>query len=352
MSRLFAVVRTMDEGSACRARQSREARDLSCSRKLVGAYLSRCPGVSRARLGRCACMGNRPAASGSSRISQTRCFPGHKTRAWFSATDEPLIAWAGLCCNTPEFGPVFAEVCYNDREKLFQHFRDRPAVWNAKQSKKLDPDAVPEAPFFTPLVYKVSSCLSPSWREVDFAEIVASTIELQDYVRTVVADNNRRISDNFLSCYLKAVREEGTLSPIEEIMQLVLLILAGSDTTRTAMVMLTAILLQNPVVWTSLCYDQSDVAAAVEEGLRFEPPVGSFPRLALEEIDLDGHLLPKGSIHRCLGEALARVELQGGLRTLLRRAPNLTVTSDWPRMIGHGGIRRATVMTVKLGVDH
>ncbi|QTG17159.1 cytochrome P450 (plasmid) [Agrobacterium tumefaciens] len=246
-----------------------------------------------------------------------------------------------------------------------------------------------DAPFFTRLVYKVSRCLSPSWRNEDFAEIEASAVELQDYVRGLVADGSRRISDDFLSRYLKAAREEGALSPIEEIMQLVLLILAGSDTTRTAMVMLPTLLLQNPVVWSSLCRDQSGVAAAVEEGLRLEPPVGSFPRLALEDIDLDGYVLPKGSllalsimsglrdeghyehpqlfdiarkqmrwhlgfgagVHRCLGEALARVELQEGLRTLLRRAPNLRVTGDWPRMIGHGGIRRATAMTVKLGVD-
>ncbi|WP_425964671.1 cytochrome P450 [Rhizobium nepotum] len=127
----------------------------------------------------------------------------------------------------------------------------------------------------------------------------------------------------------------------------------------------------------------------MEEGLRFEPSVGSFPRLALEDIDLDGYELPKGSflalsimsglrderhyehpqlfdikrkqmrrhlgfgagVHRCLGEALARIELQEGLRTLLRRAPSLRVTGDWPRMIGHGGARRATGMTVNLGVD-
>ncbi|GAJ95584.1 MULTISPECIES: cytochrome P450 [Rhizobium] len=246
-----------------------------------------------------------------------------------------------------------------------------------------------DAPYFTQLVYKVSRCLSPSWRKEDFAEIEASAIELQDYVRAAVADSSRRISDDFLSSYLKAVREEGTLSPIEEIMQLVLLILAGSDTTRTAMVMLTALLLQNPAIWSSLCRDQSGVAAAVEEGLRFEPPVGSFPRLALEDIDLDGYVLPKGSllalsimsglrderhyerpelfdvarkqmrwhlgfgagVHRCLGEALARVELQEGLRTILRRAPNLAVTGDSPRMMGHGGVRRATGMTVKLSLD-
>lgn len=50
--------------------------------------------------------------------------PGAKTRSWFSVQDERLLAWAGFCRNTPEFGPVYAGMTmtanavvepYNDR---------------------------------------------------------------------------------------------------------------------------------------------------------------------------------------------------------------------------------------------
>lgn len=50
--------------------------------------------------------------------------PGEKTRSWFSVNGEPLVAWAGFCRNTPEFGPVYAGMTmtanaavepYNDR---------------------------------------------------------------------------------------------------------------------------------------------------------------------------------------------------------------------------------------------
>ena len=34
--------------------------------------------------------------------------PGAKTRTWFSVKDQSIIAWAGFCRNTPEFGPVYA----------------------------------------------------------------------------------------------------------------------------------------------------------------------------------------------------------------------------------------------------
>jgi putative SOS response-associated peptidase YedK len=34
--------------------------------------------------------------------------PGAKTRTWFSVEDRPIMAWAGFCRNTPEFGPAYA----------------------------------------------------------------------------------------------------------------------------------------------------------------------------------------------------------------------------------------------------
>ena len=33
---------------------------------------------------------------------------GEKTRTWYALADESIMAWAGFCRNTPEFGPVYA----------------------------------------------------------------------------------------------------------------------------------------------------------------------------------------------------------------------------------------------------
>lgn len=43
---------------------------------------------------------------------------GSKTRTWFSLNRQPLIAWAGFCRNTPEFGPVFAGMTMKANEKI------------------------------------------------------------------------------------------------------------------------------------------------------------------------------------------------------------------------------------------
>lgn len=43
---------------------------------------------------------------------------GEKTRTWFSRDRQPLMAWAGFCRNTPEFGAVFAGMTGEANEKI------------------------------------------------------------------------------------------------------------------------------------------------------------------------------------------------------------------------------------------
>jgi cytochrome P450 len=119
--------------------------------------------------------------------------------------------------------------------------------------------------------------------------------------------------------------------------------------------------------------------------LRYEPSVGSAGRVAREEIRLDGHVVPAGSLillstlsalrdeavyahpdtfdvrrtdlprlhpvfgggaHRCIGEALARIELEEGLGALTRLAPRLRLTGAMPVLQGHSGIRRIDALRV------
>ena len=52
---------------------------------------------------------------------------GEKTRSWFSKNRQPLMAWAGFCKNTPDFGPVFAGMTMTANEKI-RPFNDRMPV--------------------------------------------------------------------------------------------------------------------------------------------------------------------------------------------------------------------------------
>jgi putative SOS response-associated peptidase YedK len=44
--------------------------------------------------------------------------PGAKTRTWFSVKGQPIVAWAGFCRNTPEFGPVYAGMTMEANEAI------------------------------------------------------------------------------------------------------------------------------------------------------------------------------------------------------------------------------------------
>ena len=57
------------------------------------------------------------------------------------------------------------------------------------------------------------------------------------------------------------------------------------------------------------------------------------------------HLVFGGGVHRCLGEMLARIEIEEALDALLDAAPRLQVTRA-PKMLGVSGIRGITAMRV------
>lgn len=159
----------------------------------------------------------------------------------------------------------------------------------------------------------------------------------------------------------------------------ILVIGGGIDTTRVALGVQVALLLEHREQWEAICQDQVLNSGAVSESLRYEPSVASISRFTLENIDLDGHVVAAGSsvvlstisanrnervfdqpdkfnirrtdhpklhpafgggAHRCIGGALARAELEENLFTLALRLPGLRMFGSQPELKGHAGIRR------------
>lgn len=236
-----------------------------------------------------------------------------------------------------------------------------------------------DIPRFTQLAYDVSRVLSFTFEPEDIPDLEAAAVALQDYVRAILDARRSAPQDDFLSRFLAEAEAAGDLTPDEVVVQLVQLIIGGTDTTRVAGAMQTALLLQHPEQWAAVRRDPGLIPAAVAESLRYEPSVGSAGRVAREAIDLDGTIVPAGSMillstlsalrdeaafrdpdtfdigrddlprlhpifgggaHRCIGEALARIELEEGLGALTRLAPGLRLTGGMPVLHGHSGIRR------------
>lgn len=217
------------------------------------------------------------------------------------------------------------------------------------------------------------------------AQIEASLIEFNTYVDGLLADRRRSPKDDFLSDYVSVTAASGDLSEGEIRAQIVGLILAGSDTTRNSICMILNALLQHPAQWRALRADPDRLKRqVVEEGLRYEPVVSGIGRVVTDDIELEGYLIPPGAAvvlslvsvlrdpevyaepdtfnihrtdhprwnfafgagaHRCVGEALARVEMEEALTTIARLAPRTELIGDAPVLLP-GPIRSVSQMRV------
>jgi cytochrome P450 family 103 len=243
-----------------------------------------------------------------------------------------------------------------------------------------------DIPRFTALVYSVTRAFSMNFTRDDLPGMEADARELQAFVEVLIDSRRKTPLDDLLSSFLADADQRGELSPIEIVMQIVILIIGGTDTTRVAMAVQLALLLEHPAQWEAVCADAALVPAAVTEAMRYEPSVASAPRVTLEDIALDEYVLPAGKVvtlstmsamrddaayqdpdrfdihrtdhprlhpifgggaHRCIGEALAKAELEEGLSVLATRLPQLRLADGMPKLRGHSGIRRIGTMRVQ-----
>jgi len=181
------------------------------------------------------------------------------------------------------------------------------------------------------------------------------------YLRKFIQSRRARPQDDLVSSLVQ-VEEAGQKLSDEELLALVMLLLvAGHETTVNLIGNGTLALLENPDQMERLCGDPALIKSAVEELLRFHSPVEMaterFPR---RDVTVAGVTIPRGEmvlaviasanrderqfakpdvldlsrepnkhvsfgqgVHFCLGAPLARLEGQLAINTLLRRARGL-----------------------------
>ncbi|MFF2147399.1 cytochrome P450 [Kitasatospora sp. NPDC058190] len=194
------------------------------------------------------------------------------------------------------------------------------------------------------------------------AQARAATQQLVDYLDRLIGDKLAHPADDLLSTLAGRVRD-GELSRREAANMGMLLLIAGHETTANMIALGTLALLRHPDQLTRLraSEDPKAVASAVEELLRYLTIVhGGRRRVALADIEIRGVTIHAGEgvvlandignrdpaafpdadrldvgrnprhhvafgfgVHQCLGQPLARVELQVVYGTLYRRIPTL-----------------------------
>jgi len=193
---------------------------------------------------------------------------------------------------------------------------------------------------------------------------------LDEYVGRLIDERRRKPGDDLLS-QLIAAEEDGDRLSVDELIAMVEnLLFAGHDTTRGLLSIALPLLCRHPDELDRVRADPQLMAGAVEEILRYEPPVMGGAREAAERLDIaPGVTVDEGErvsisvaaanrdprafddpdrfdiwrtdksklasfgqgIHYCLGAALARAEAEVALRRLFERCHAIEVTAalEW-----------------------
>lgn len=196
---------------------------------------------------------------------------------------------------------------------------------------------------------------------------IATIGKFGEYFMELVAERRRLPQDDLLSALIRAEEDEDRLSEEELMGIIVLVFIAGHETTQNLIGNGLLALLRNRDQLDLLREDPSLTRNAIEELLRYDSPVQLTGRAALTDVDVGGRTIKKGQeavvllgagnrdpavfkdpdrlditrekvsvlsfgggVHFCLGAPLARLEGQIAFRALLERFPNIELATEAP----------------------
>jgi cytochrome P450 len=214
----------------------------------------------------------------------------------------------------------------------------------------------------------------------------AALADMFAYADELAAHKRRHPADDVMSALVNAEVDGEKLTGDELKMFFFLLVIAGTDTTRSALPGGVLALAEHPDAYRRLRDDRALVGPAIEEMLRWHPPVLSFRRTATRDIDLAGtairagdkvvvyhvsahyderefpdpfrfdvarepnrHLAFGHGPHKCLGAHFARLQMEVFFAEFLERLPQVELdgpvarlTSNFINGINHLPLRWAT----------
>jgi cholest-4-en-3-one 26-monooxygenase len=194
-------------------------------------------------------------------------------------------------------------------------------------------------------------------------------VEVFMTAQELAARERENPGDNLTRTLLDAEFDGRTLTDMEFNTFFMFLIIAGNETTRTAMSGGLATLLEHPEQLEAMRKDPSLIGGAVEEMLRFWPPIHHFRRTAMCDVEMRGKTIREGDKvlmwypsanrdesvfedpnrfdirrdpnphlsfghgeHFCLGASLARLELRVMFEELLERTAEIVALAPARRL--------------------
>ncbi|MCX5338886.1 cytochrome P450 [Streptomyces atratus] len=196
------------------------------------------------------------------------------------------------------------------------------------------------------------------------ADIEAARAALDEYFRSLIERKRSDPGEGLLDELITQQLDTGAISRDELVQLAEILLVAGHETTANMISLGTFTLLQYPDQLDRLRTSEDLMPAAVEELLRFLSIADGISRVATEDIEVAGVTIRAGEgvvlstsvinrdeaaypspdeldlgrqsrhhvafgfgVHQCLGQNLARAELEIALRTLFDRLPQLRLAA-------------------------
>jgi cytochrome P450 len=192
-------------------------------------------------------------------------------------------------------------------------------------------------------------------------EALANADALRAFIQRLITQKREIPADDLISGLIHHAAADPPLTDDELVNMANLLLIAGYESTANMLALGVFVLLQRPDQLALLRADPARIPGAVEELLRYLSVVhAGVLRFAKEDLELGGEHIPAGStvmisplaanrdarhwadpqvldvtrrrsphlafghgVHQCLGQQLARIEVQVAYAQLLRRLPGL-----------------------------
>ena len=189
--------------------------------------------------------------------------------------------------------------------------------------------------------------------------------QMNAYVGRLIDERRRQPRDDMVTALAQVEDGGDRLSDLELRSLIAGLLFAGFDTTRNQLGLAMALFADHPDQWALLVERPELAPSAVEEVMRVSGAVTVAPRIAAEDVAIDGYLVPAGTMvalatgaanfdpaaylaarevditasrephltfgggpHYCLGANLARAEMQEALTLLAERMPTFALDGE------------------------
>ena len=188
--------------------------------------------------------------------------------------------------------------------------------------------------------------------------------------RRSLIESDAEVPEDLLTLVAGAKTDTGEYIPDADALSMLnQLLVGGNETTTSLITNMVWRLLEVPSRWQEILDDESLVGAAVEESLRFDPPVLGLYRNTTRDVELHGRVIPAGNkvyinyaaanrdagifekpdefnlhreskrhmafglgVHFCIGAPTARLEAEVALTLLRQRVPGLRLLGDGERI--------------------